>query len=310
MWGGYSDVFAILLEQTIMNTKKRGLGRGLEALLGNTATATQQNEVAEASELRHIPVEFLQPGKYQPRKDITSEALQDLANSIKAQGIIQPIVIRSVSHGRYEIIAGERRWRAAQIAGLAEIPVIIRDIPDNAAMAIALIENIQREDLNPLEEAVALQRLLDEFSMTHQQVADAVGKSRTSVTNLLRLLSLSEDAKNFLEKGALEMGHARALLGLNGEAQSKAAHTIVEKGLSVRECEELVRKIQNPAASGKTNIKAGTDTDPTIQDLQVKLSEKLGKYATIQHKVNGKGKVVLRYRSLLELRAIISNMID
>lgn len=290
-----------------MNIKKRGLGRGLEALLGHTAPTTL-SETSEAGELRHLPVEFIQPGKYQPRRDIAVEALEELSLSIKAQGIIQPIVVRSVAHGRYEIIAGERRWRAAQLAGLAEVPVLIRDIPDNAAIAIALIENIQREDLNPLEEAIALQRLLDEFSMTHQQIAEAIGKSRASVSNLLRLLSLNEDVKQLLQQGQLEMGHARALLALTGEDQTRAAATIVAKGLSVRETEELVRKLQNPAVAF-ANAKS-TITDSVIEDLQTQLTAKLGKQAIIQHKINGKGKVVLQYRSLLELRAILSNVLS
>ncbi|CAN5366635.1 ParB/RepB/Spo0J family partition protein [soil metagenome] len=291
-----------------MNTKKRGgLGRGLEALLGHTATTL--SETSAAGELRHLSVEFIQPGKYQPRQDIGAAGLEELTDSIKSQGIIQPIVVRSIANGRYEIVAGERRWRAAQLAGLSEVPVLIREIPDNAAIAIALIENIQREDLNPLEEAIALQRLLDEFSMTHQQVAEAIGKSRASVSNLLRLLSLNEDVKQLLQQGQLEMGHSRALLGLPSESQTKAAETIVAKGLSVRETEELVRRLQNPTMAF-ANSNTTVDTDPVIEDLQTQLTAKLGKQAIIQHKINGKGKVVLQYRSLLELRAILSNVLS
>lgn len=290
-----------------MNTKKRGLGRGLEALLGQAPTLAVNETTANNEELRHLAVEFIQPGKYQPRREIDAAALEELAQSIKSQGIIQPIVVRSVANGRYEIIAGERRWRAAQQAGLAEVPVLVRDIPDNTAMAIALIENIQREDLNPLDEAIALQRLLDEFSMTHQEVAEAVGKSRASVSNLLRLLSLQEEVKQLLQRGEIQLGHAKVLLALSGTSQTQAAATIATKGLSVREAEEVVRKLQNPTPIAVNRHPVTHDS--LVDELQAQLTAKLGKQAFIQHKANGKGKVVLQYRSLLELRAILSNFI-
>ena len=243
-----------------MSAKKRGLGRGLDALLSSSkpapsvskeqdtsnVTEAMQKAAANNSELQKLPIEFLHSGKYQPRKDMSEEALEELASSIRSQGIIQPIVVRPVAHNSFEIIAGERRWRAAQIAKLDTVPCIIKDVPDEAAVAIALIENIQREDLNAMEEAVALNRLLIEFELTHQQVADAVGKSRTTVTNLLRLNNLNSDVKILLEHGDIEMGHARCLLALEGEAQSDAARLAVAKALTVRETEKLVRSILEP----------------------------------------------------------------
>lgn len=297
-----------------MVAKKRGLGRGLDALLGGAQAVRQDyDSVAKladaglpATDMRDLPVELLQPGKYQPRTDMHNESLEELANSIRAQGILQPIVVRKLSSGnRYEIIAGERRWRAAQIAQLHQVPVIIRDVPDDAAIAMALIENIQREDLNPVEEATALQRLIDEFEMTHQQAAEAVGRSRAAVTNLLRLLALSAEVRKLLENGDLEMGHARAILTLETELQSQVARDIAQKGLSVREAEELVRKLrageQKPAASSKR-------TDPNIQRLQDDLSEKLGAKVLFQHGNGGKGKVVLHYNSLDELDGILAHI--
>ena len=254
-----------------MSVKKRGLGRGLDALLSSAkpapavpvevaapepelpATAPEQ-EVASTNstsqtdnELRRLPIEWLQRGKYQPRKDMSEEALEELASSIRAQGVLQPVVVREIGHEKFEIIAGERRWRAAQLAQLDVIPCLVKNVADEAAVAITLIENIQREDLNAMEEAVALERLLNEFELTHQQVAEAVGKSRTTVTNLLRLNNLNDDVKKLLEHGDIEMGHARSLLALTGEVQSEAARTAVAKALTVRETEKLVRSILEPA---------------------------------------------------------------
>ncbi len=280
--------------------KKRGLGKSLDALLVgsslNLAEETVISSEAHKEKLCRLAVDQIQRGKYQPRRGMDPDALEDLASSIRSQGIIQPIVVRPILGGRYEIVAGERRWRASQMAGLTEIPAIIREIPDEAAVAIALIENIQRESLNPIEEALALQRLLEEFSMTHQQVAEAVGKSRATVTNLLRLLLLAEEVKVMLEHGDIEMGHARALLTLTAVAQVDAAQMIVDKGLSVRETEELVRRLQLPKlpAIPKT-------IDPDVKRLQQDLSSRLKLMVAIQCNTKGKGKLVIRYNNLSEL---------
>jgi ParB family chromosome partitioning protein len=290
-----------------MAFKKRGLGRGLEALL--VASGSGETEVGEqpgsGKELREIPVDLIHRGKYQPRRDMDSEALQELANSIKVQGVLQPIVIRPAEEGKFEIIAGERRWRATQLAGLDAIPALIRDVPDEAAIAMSLIENIQRENLNPIEEAMAMQRLQQEFELTQQEVADAVGKSRSTITNLLRLMGLQENVRTLLERGDLEMGHARALLGLSVDDQSAAARTVVGKGLSVRQTEALVRKLlsdkDRPAAEPK-------QIDPNIRHLQDKLSQTLGAKVQIQHTAKGKGKVVLNYNSLDELDGILRHI--
>lgn len=285
-----------------MSVKKRGLGRGLDALLATSQSL--KNEVPELEgELRKIPVEFLQPGKYQPRKDMSPDALEDLAASIRAQGIIQPIVVRQISEHLYEIIAGERRWRASQIARLDVIPCLIKDVPDEAAVAIALIENIQREDLNAMEEAQALDRLMVEFELTHQEVATAVGKSRTTVTNLLRLNNLNEDVKILLEHGDIEMGHARALLSLQGEQQNEAAHIVSGKGLTVRDTENLVRRLLEPPIS-----KEQTKPDPDVQRLQTKLSESLGAPVNIAHNAKGKGKLIINFSSLDQLDGILSHI--
>jgi len=287
-----------------MAAKKRGLGRGLDALLGGSASAVTA-EPTEA-DLREIPVDLLQPGKYQPRTDMHPESLEELASSIKAQGVVQPIVVRPLTGGkRYEIIAGERRWRAAQLAGLHEIPSVVRDVPDEAAIAMALIENIQRENLNPIEEAVALQRLIDEFDMTHQQAAEAVGRSRAAVSNLLRLLSLNDDVRKMLEHGDLEMGHARALLALDGAAQSQAAREVVAKGFSVRDTEQLVRRLGNAPARSK---KAPKPVDPDIRRLQDQLAEKLAARVVFQHAAKGNGKLVIHYNDLDELDGILSRI--
>jgi len=302
-----------------MSAKKRGLGRGLDALLSSskpapsannqqqaTATTEQVSDVvAEQSkgELQKLAIEFLQSGKYQPRKDMSEEALEELASSIRAQGIIQPIVVRQIGADKYEIIAGERRWRAAQLAKLDTVPCIIKDVPDEAAVAIALIENIQREDLNAMEEAIALNRLLNEFELTHQQVAEAVGKSRTTVTNLLRLNNLNEDVKILLEHGDIEMGHARCLLALEGEAQSDAARFAVAKALTVRETEKLVRSILEPAPK-----KEQQEKDPDVKQLEQKLAENLGAKVEINYNKKGKGKLVISYTSLDELDGILSRI--
>ncbi len=286
-----------------MSSKKRGLGRGLDALLA-TSSAKQESDVSEAkSELQKLPIEFLQAGKYQPRKDMSPEALDDLASSIRSQGIIQPIVVRAVGNDKYEIIAGERRWRASQLAQLDVVPCIIKDVPDEAAVAIALIENIQREDLNAMEEAQALDRLMTEFELTHQEVAEAVGKSRTTVTNLLRLNNLNEDVKLLLEHGDIEMGHARALLSLQGDTQTDAAQTVSGKGLTVRDTENLVRKLLEPAKP-----KEEKTVDPDVQRLQTQLSDNLGAPVTIAHNAKGKGKVTINFSSLDELDGILSHI--
>jgi ParB family chromosome partitioning protein len=283
--------------------KKRGLGKSLDALLVGSSInlADDVNEQASDREkLCRLPVDQIQRGKYQPRRVMDPDALEDLASSIRSQGVIQPIVVRHLLGGKYEIVAGERRWRAAQMAGLTEIPAVVRDIPDEAAIAIALIENIQREDLNPIEEAIALQRLLEEFSMTHQQVAEAVGRSRAAVTNILRLLTLTEEVKVMLEHGDLEMGHARALLTLPETLQLDAAQMIVNKGLSVRDTEELVRKLQLPKLPDLPK-----SIDPDVNRLQQDLSSRLKMTVAIQCNAKGKGKVVIRYSNLNELDSLL-----
>ncbi|AUL74168.1 chromosome partitioning protein ParB [Pseudoalteromonas sp. 13-15] len=301
-----------------MSAKKRGLGRGLDALLSsskpapsaskeqdtqNVTEVVQSTVSATDNPLQTLPIEFLHSGKYQPRKDMSEEALEELASSIRSQGIIQPIVVRPIAHNSYEIIAGERRWRAAQIAKLDAVPCIIKDVPDEAAVAIALIENIQREDLNAMEEAVALNRLLNEFELTHQQVADAVGKSRTTVTNLLRLNNLNSDVKILLEHGDIEMGHARCLLALEGEAQSDAARTAVAKALTVRETEKLVRAILEPAPDKQEHQK-----DPDVKQLEQQLAENLGAKVEINYNKKGKGKLVISYTNLDELDGILNRI--
>ena len=312
-----------------MAIKKRGLGRGLDALLGtgNSGSEQQKTQVVgsaspeapaevsiqpdtqahsgdENNTLKYLPVEFIQPGKYQPRLDMRPESLEELASSIRAQGVMQPIVVRSISSNKYEIVAGERRWRACQLAGLDKIPVIIKQVADEAAIAMALIENIQRENLNPIEEAMALQRLIEEFELTQQEAADAVGKSRTTVTNLLRLMSLNPDVRRLVEHGDLEMGHARALLALPFEKQVEVARMVTGKELSVRQTEALVRRLQSTkgkkAPSGKL--------DPDIRHLQDNLAEKLGTQVMIQHTAKGKGKLILKYNSLDQLDGILGHI--
>ncbi|MCJ8320109.1 MAG: ParB/RepB/Spo0J family partition protein [Colwellia sp.] len=284
--------------------KRRGLGRGLDALLTTAPKAPADDNALTTehpkSELQKIPVEQLQPGKYQPRKDMSAEALDDLANSIRSQGIIQPIVVRTIDKNSYEIIAGERRWRAAQIAGIDTIPCLIKEVPDETAVAIALIENIQREDLNAMEEAIALNRLLTEFELTHQEVAEAVGKSRTAVSNLLRLNNLNDDVKILLEHGDIEMGHARALLALENDLQTTTARIVAAKELTVRETEKLVKKALEPVIEKEETVQ-----DPDTISLEQTLSEKFGAQVAISHNKKGKGKLVISYSSLDELDGII-----
>ena len=292
-----------------MAAKKRGLGRGLDALLGASSPATTTLDETKSgttpeSSLTTLPLDKMQRGKYQPRQDMHTESLNDLADSIRAQGLVQPIVVRPIGPDEYEIIAGERRWRAAQLAGLDEVPVVIRNVPDEAAIAMALIENIQREDLNPLEEAVALQRLINEFSMTHQQAAEAVGRSRAAVSNLLRLQELNDDVKRLLQKGELEMGHARALLGLSGGQQSETAHSVAKRGLSVRETERLVQSL----TKDKPKKSMGNQLDPDIRRFQDELSDLLGAKVDIQHSQKGKGKLTIHYNNLDELDGILKHI--
>lgn len=293
-----------------MAAKKRGLGRGLDELLGiggDNAAPSSVDEAAQGEgDLRNLPVDLICKGRYQPRHEIAGEALQELADSIRAQGVVQPVVVRPLAEapGKFELIAGERRWRASQLAGLHEIPAVVRDVPDQAAMAMGLIENIQREELNPIEEAAALQRLIEEFGLTHQETADAVGRSRAAVSNLLRLLSLEPKVKQMLEGGQLEMGHARALLSLLGTRQVEAAEQVSARGLSVRETEQLVRRLQQPVADKKP----ASAQDPDIRRFQEELSEKLAAPVRIQHGANGKGKMIIQYNSLDELDGILEHI--
>lgn len=287
-------------------SKKRGLGRGLDALLGVGHGERERHETPTGS-VATLPVDLIQRGRFQPRRDFNAESLRELADSIRAQGVVQPVVVRPLADGRYELIAGERRWRAAQMADLHEIPAVVRDVPDQAAMAMGLIENIQRDDLNPLEEAAALQRLLDEFGLTHQEIAQALGKSRATVSNLLRLLELNDDVKAALEARQLEMGHARALLGLRGSPQSEAARAVVRKGLSVRETEALVRRMLE-AADRPDIARREVRLDPDIRRLQDNLCERLGARVEIRHAKTGKGQLVISYGSLDELDGILDRI--
>ncbi|MEZ5564201.1 MAG: ParB/RepB/Spo0J family partition protein [Gammaproteobacteria bacterium] len=319
-----------------MAVKRTGLGRGLEALLGAAATAPVatrpgadagttsdsvarpsgiNNEAANTEGLKTLAVDLLVRGSYQPRSDMHPESLEDLAQSIRAQGVIQPIVVRPlVERGpggapRYEIVAGERRWRAAQMAGLQSIPALVRNIPDSAAIAMALIENIQREDLNPLEEALALRRLIGEFELTHEGAAEAIGRSRAAVSNLLRLLQLGDVAQGLLEKRSLEMGHARALLGLTDtRMQAEVARLVAGKGLSVRETERLVKRMLDGPGKPAGNTQAGRSTDPDVQRLENELADKLGARVMIQHGRGGKGKLVVTYNSIDELDGILAHI--
>ncbi|MGM0983201.1 MAG: ParB/RepB/Spo0J family partition protein [Pseudomonadota bacterium] len=302
-------------------TRKRALGRGLDALIGANARRHESLDLPEVDtseaapvldpsenlveeRLERLPLGQLSRGKYQPRRDIQPEALEELADSIRAQGVMQPIVVRPVGESRYEIIAGERRWRAAQLAELDVIPAVIRDVTDEVALALALIENIQREDLNPVEEAMALKRLLDEFALTQQQVADAVGRSRAQVANLLRLLTLDPEVQTLLERGDLDMGHARALLALSGARQRKAAHEVVNKDLTVRDTEALVKRI----ASGEPAKPQREAPSADVAGLETRLAEVLGAPVKIQHGRGGKGRVTIRYASLDELDGILEHI--
>jgi ParB family chromosome partitioning protein len=292
-----------------MAAKRRSLGKGLDALLAGSQRSSDAEVTPETTDrvhnendvLRELPVDLIQRGQYQPRRDFDPEALAELAESIKAQGVMQPIIVRPVAADKFEIIAGERRWRAVQLAGLDRIPALVREVNDDAAVAMALIENIQREDLNPIEEAVALERLQAEFQLTQQQIADAVGKSRSAVANLLRLMTLEPDVRRMLERRELDMGHARCLLSLGPEHQLQAARHVVSRGLSVRQAEALVRKLQAPAKPSSSRA-----LDPDIRRLQDELSQKLGSPVQLQHSSGGKGKVVISYTSLDELDGILA----
>ena len=306
-----------------MNQKKPALGRNLNALLGmNLSRPVSLHPDPDAApavtpgaeELARLPLDLLQRGQYQPRMDMRPETLQELADSIKAQGVVQPIVVRPIgTHApgesqRYEIIAGERRWRASQLAGMSDIPAVIRHVPDDTAIAVALIENIQRENLNSLEEARALERLITEFELTHQQAAEAIGRSRAAVSNLLRLLELAPEVCELLERRELEMGHARALLALtNRRQQAEVGALVAKKGLSVRDTEALVRRMQQPAGSrGDEGSNAGRD--PNVQRLEQELADKLGAKVAIQHANSGKGRLVVNYNSLDELDGILAHI--
>jgi ParB family chromosome partitioning protein len=298
-----------------MSGKKPSLGRGLaelSPLLAQRASKPVADPVAFAGDrLGALPLDVLQRGKYQPRVDMRPESLGELAESIKSQGIVQPILVRpllrhSGEPQRYEIIAGERRWLAAQMAGLAEIPAVIREVADEAAVAMALIENIQREDLNPLEEARALSRLIDEFGLTHQSAASAVGRSRAAVSNLLRLMELADEVKELLEQRSIEMGHARALLGLTGRRQQiEVAALVAKKGLSVRDTEALVRRLLNPPMA---STHGEPPVDPDIRRLEMQLADKLGAKVAFQHRASGKGKLVVSYNTLDELEGILAHI--
>jgi len=301
--------------------KKRGLGRGLEALLGPKGAAASiaaaAPEIDPSAEpqpgevLRHLPVGQLQPGKYQPRQEMDQAKLAELSESIKAQGVIQPIVVRELAPGRFEIVAGERRWRASQLAGLAEIPVVVRDLDDRTVIAMALIENIQREDLNPLEEAQALQRLIDEFALTHAEAAEAVGRSRASVSNLLRLLELPVAIRVLLESRRLEMGHARALLTLAPELATKLAHEAADQGWSVREVEHRAQQFaagKVPGALRKAAAPARVPQQADIASLETELSESLGTKVAINHGRGGKGKLVIHYTDLDTLEGVLEKL--
>ena len=288
-----------------MNAKKRGLGKGLDALLGEGSGSNLASSV-ESSSLTMLSIDLIERGSFQPRRDFDQDALQSLADSIKSQGLVQPILVRSVANkNSYEIVAGERRWRAAQIAGLYDIPVIIKDVSDNEAMCLALIENIQREDLNPLEEAGALERLINEFEMTHDAVADAVGRSRPAVSNLLRLLELDDSVKKMLETGKLDMGHARALLSLSPDKQLESAAKIVKQGLSVRSTENLVKQLLDGNQHSRTKNDA---KDSNITKLENDLSERIAAKVSITHQSSGKGKLQISYNSLDELEGILKRL--
>lgn len=286
--------------------KRRGLGRGLDALLTTpNPEAAATLSPAVDGELREIPVDLIERGRFQPRTHFDQSALEALAESVRSQGVVQPIVVRPIAGGeRFELIAGERRWRASQIAGLTKLPAVVREITDEAALPIALIENIQREDLNPMEEARAIRRLIDEFAMTHQDAANAVGRSRTAVSNTLRLLELGPEVAAMLEDGSLEMGHARALLALDPAMQRTAALEVVGKGLTARATEALVRRLKVPLDTAKPSKR----NDPDVQRLQDQLAGHLGAKVGIAHKAGGKGRITIDYASLDELEGILERI--
>ena len=295
-----------------MAAKRQSLGKGLDALLGITEEATTNfnhgasvdNTPLADGELKNIPVDRLQRGTYQPRRDFNQDSLQELADSISSQGLMQPIVVRRTEQDKFEIIAGERRWRAAQLVGLENIPAIVREVSDQTTIALALIENIQRQDLNAVEESQALIRLQNEFGLTQQQVADAVGKSRTAVANLMRLASLEKAVQQLLENGQIDLGHAKCLLALNGSTQIQAARTVASKKMTVRQTEALVKQLQNP--SNAKQVKQPPNQD--INNLQQQLSDKLGANVAIQHSTKGSGKLVISYNSVDELDGILNHI--
>lgn len=288
-----------------MAAKKNPLGRNLSSMLSKSTLQHAAESASEASDrdsLKSLPLDLISPGPYQPRSIFDADRLQELADSIRHQGVIQPVVVRAKGENNYELIAGERRWRAAQIAGIENIPAIVRKVPDEIAIAMALVENIQREDLNPIEEATALRRLVDEFQMTHQEAGDSVGRSRSAVSNLLRLLELSEEVRELVDARHLEMGHARALLTLEPSLQAKAAREVVAKDLSVRETEQLVRRLKNPPVPKTTTL------DPDVQRLQNALAEKLCAKVKLSHNARGKGKMVIAFNSADELDGILEQL--
>jgi ParB family chromosome partitioning protein len=295
-----------------MSPKKKGLGRNFGSLINTQAEVkeisekTVENVKESDGTLRHLPIEWLQRGTYQPRRDMSDDALEELANSIRAQGVMQPVVVRPIGPESYELIAGERRWRASQLVGLDSIPAVIRNVADEDAIAMALIENIQRENLNPIEEAMALQRLQKEFELTQAEVAEAIGKSRVTVTNLLRLISLEPEVKKLLEHGDLEMGHARALLGLSGHQQVDASRQVVSKGMTVRQTEALVRSLNQPEKIALPKDDARNDAN--IKRLEDMLSKRLGAAVSIKHGAGGKGSLTIKYTSLDELDGILEHV--
>jgi len=293
-----------------MSVKRQSLGKGLDALLGmaDETELDRQGPAGGASkegQLLDLAVEFLQRGKYQPRRDMNAEALEELASSIRTQGVMQPLIVRKIDNEEYEIIAGERRWRAAQQAGLDVVPVIVREVSDEAAIAMALIENIQREDLNAMEESLALIRLQQEFQLTQQQVADAVGKSRSAVTNLMRLASLEPEVQQLLERGDLELGHAKCLLALEGAKQINAARTVASVNMTVRQTEAMIKKILS-GVSGKPTSEVSNS--PDIKHLEDQISEKIGAPVQIQHSAKGAGRLILKYNSVDELDGILAHI--
>lgn len=293
-----------------MAAKRQSLGKGLDALLGiseeqgTTTGVSIDNPQPIDGELKNIPLDMLQRGTYQPRRDFNQDSLQELADSISTQGLMQPIVVRRTEQEQYEIIAGERRWRAAQLAGLENIPAIVRDVSDQTTIALALIENIQRQDLNAVEESQALIRLQDEFGLTQQQVADAVGKSRTAVANLMRLASLEKVVLELLESGQIDLGHAKCLLALDGSTQIQAARTVATKNMTVRQTEALIKQLQNPSNTKQTPQTPNQD----INNLQQQLSDKLGAKVSIQHSTKGSGKLIISYNSVDELDGILDHI--